>query len=94
MKTIILLNLVILLLTGCISTRERMINAGYNPSYVDGYCDGESSGYFAARNPYYQFRKDTYRFDADSQYRQGWTDGYDTAKTGYQSVGQMLGPVN
>lgn len=75
-----------LMFTGCVSTHDTLIKAGHDPAYADGFSDGEESGYFAARNPYCRFTKDTHRFDSDSQYRQGWNDGYDAAKTHYQSL--------
>lgn len=37
-----------LLLTGCQSAHEQMIEHGYPPAYADGYGDGCSSGRQAA----------------------------------------------
>lgn len=76
-----------LLVAGCVSTREQMQAAGFNPAYIDGYCDGESSGKYAAGNPYTPFIKNTYRFEKDNQYQQGWTDGYSTGKSQYEALG-------
>lgn len=73
-------------LTGCATLREQMTAAGYDPSYIDGYEHGHSSGYVAAGHPWYSFQKDTYRFDSDSQYRQGWNDGFQVAKGQYESI--------
>lgn len=79
-----------LLVAGCMSTREQMQAAGYNPAYVDGYCDGESSGQYAAGDIYSPFIKKTYRFEKDSQYQQGWNGGYSTGKGRYEAARAAL----
>ena len=61
---------------GCTSTRNRFIEAGYDPVYVDGYEDGRTSGYFVARGHSSRIKKDTRRYDGDAEYRRGWDDGY------------------
>ena len=61
---------------GCTSTRERFIQAGYDPAYADGYEDGHSSGYHVARGRPVQTKKDTYRYSSETEYRRGWDDGY------------------
>lgn len=78
--------------TSCTSdgTRNQMLRQGYDPSYSSGFADGESSGYVAAGHPYYRFTKDTKRFESDSQYRQGWNDGFQVAKGRYDAIGQSM----
>ena len=61
---------------GCTSTRERFIEAGYHPAYADGYEDGHTSGYYVARGRALRTKKDTYRYDRETEYRRGWDDGY------------------
>lgn len=56
------------------------------PAYQDGYVDGCSSGTKAAGNPYYTFKKDAARFDANKLYKQGWTDGFNVCKGKYDSI--------
>ena len=85
-KSIVLFGLIILSLGGCISLREQMLNRGFPAAYVDGYEQGRASGYVAAGHPYYQFQKEPYRFEQDSQYRQGWNDGFQVAKGSYESL--------
>jgi hypothetical protein len=77
---------------GCPPTinREQWIKAGYDSNYVDGYEDGQYSGYVAAGHPYSHFQKNTYRYENDSQYRQGWNDGFAVAKGSYESIGRSL----
>jgi len=80
--------LILLSIVGCNTNdvRTQMINRGFSASYSDGYADGCASGYVAAGHPYYTFTKDTYRFETDSQYQQGWTDGFNVAKGSYESI--------
>jgi len=80
----------ILLIAGCppIINRVQWIAAGYDPAYVDGYVDGQYSGYVAAGHPYSHFQKDTLRYENDAQYRQGWNDGFAVAKGSYESIGR------
>ena len=57
----------------------------YAPAYADGYEDGTSSGYNAARGRPSGVRRDTYRYESDTDYRQGWDDGYSVSKRDYHS---------
>jgi hypothetical protein len=82
--------LLIVLTFGCASQRAQMEAAGYDPAYIDGWEDGWGSGYVAAGHTWYKFHKDTHRFETDSQYAQGWTDAYNTAKGRYEAVGRSL----
>lgn len=91
MRIIILL--VALALAGCATERlqrERNQLAGQPEEYKDGYVDGCSSGTKAAGNPYYSFKKNAMRFDADKLYAQGWTDGFNVCKADYESIGRAL----
>jgi hypothetical protein len=54
--------------------------------YIDGHGDGCRSGYNAAGNPYFKMTKDPARFASDPMYAQGWTDGYNTCKSRYESI--------
>lgn len=83
----------LIFLTGCAADRlaaERRNLAGHPIEYQDGYVDGCSTGTKAAGNPYYEFRKDIRRFDADRLYAQGWTDGFNICKANYESIGRGL----
>jgi len=73
------------------STRERMLQRGYDPAYVDGFTAGESSGHAAGGNMYTPFTKDTHRFEDDSQYKQGWTDGFQYGKGRSESTDRAMG---
>ncbi|NPA24926.1 MAG: hypothetical protein GXO34_03765 [Deltaproteobacteria bacterium] len=66
----------VLLLAGCVSQRESMIEQGYPPAYAAGFEDGYHSGKKAAGSYLDQFKKDVHRFQTDPQYAQGWNDGY------------------
>jgi len=87
----ILFVLLTIFLAGCApSIREQMAASGYDPKYIDGYEHGWGSGYVAAGHPYHKFIKDTHRFESDSQYQQGWTDGFNTAKGRYESIQRSM----
>ena len=45
-------------------------------AYKVGFRDGCDSGRVSAGNTSFIFKKDVVRFDEDSLYQQGWTDGY------------------
>lgn len=57
------------------STRPTYNLAGYPPAFKDGYVDGCEK----AKGSAYGF-KDEKRFTADSQYRVGWSDGFDICR--------------
>ncbi|MFK3683027.1 hypothetical protein [Pseudomonas sp. NPDC088890] len=65
-----------LLLAGCQSTHEQMVNQGYPPAYADGFQDGCSSGRQAAGLMVGDFRKDVPRYLHNRQYESGWDDGF------------------
>jgi hypothetical protein len=92
LSSVIFLSSVLFFASGCnqMSIREQMTVAGYEPSYIDGYTDGHSSGYVAAGHPYYKFLKNTRRYESDSQYKQGWEDGFRVSKGQYESIQRMM----
>ncbi|NMQ21408.1 hypothetical protein E4P82_20690 [Candidatus Competibacter phosphatis] len=61
---------------GCATQKETMIKEGYPLSYAEGFDDGCHSGNKAGGSLFDQFKKDTRRFEQDSQYAQGWSDGF------------------
>lgn len=67
---------VALLLAGCETTHDQMVNRGYPPAYADGYQDGCSSGRQAAGLMVCDFHKDVPRYLHDRQYETGWDDGF------------------
>lgn len=76
------------LLAGCATDEsliDRQVGAHQPQEYKDGYGDGCDSGYVAAGNPYYKFRKDVTRYGADNLYKQGWDDGLNVCRSDYQS---------
>ena len=66
----------LLLLSGCATQKETMIKEGYPLSYAEGFDDGCHSGNKAGGSLFDQFKKDTRRFEQDSQYAQGRSDGF------------------
>jgi DNA-binding transcriptional regulator of glucitol operon len=80
-----LLILLVTLLAACQSKNLREAQ-GQPPAYQDGYHQGCDSGYVAAGNDSYQFRKDVKRFAQENYYQQGWTDGYNSCKSKYESI--------
>jgi len=67
---------VLLASAGCVSQKESMIKQGYPLSYAEVFDDGCHSGKKAGGSLFDQFKKDVGRFDKDSQYAQGWSDGF------------------
>lgn len=71
---------VILLLPGCTTKRQELLNEGYPLHYADGFEDGYHSGKSAAGNMFEGLKKDVARYEKDRQYAQGWTDGFNQGK--------------
>jgi len=61
---------------GCLSTHDAMVRDGYPLAYADGFDDGCHSGHKAGGSLFDQFKKDVRRMNADTQYAQGWSDGF------------------
>ncbi len=76
----------LLFLGACVSERETMIKQGYPPAYADGYEDGCHSGAAAGGSILDQFKKDIRRFSTDSDYAQGWNDGFKQCKAKQEAM--------
>ena len=87
-RIIIIMLLMVTLLSGCYMTmdrkfrsrREQMLNQGQSVEYIDGYDAGYVSGQWADNYTYCHFKLNPHRYDSDSQYKQGWDDGYRDGK--------------
>ena len=95
MKTthLILLTLtcsLILILTGCVSQRDAMVQQGYPLPYADGFDDGCHSGKKAGGSMFDQFKKDVRRFQTDKQYAQGWSDGFRQCETEQEALDRQI----
>jgi hypothetical protein len=66
----------LLLLSGCATQQETMLKEGYPLSYVEGFDDGCHSGNKAGGSLFDDFKKDVTRFSLESEYAQGWSDGF------------------
>ncbi len=75
-----------LILSGCVSQRDTMVQQGYPLSYADGFEDGCHSGKKAGGSMFDQFKKDVRRFQADPQYAQGWSDGFRQCETEQEAL--------
>lgn len=62
-------------LTGCESTRERMLAQGYPAPYASGFEDGCGSGRQAV-GALGEFRKNVPVYLDDRKYATGWDDGF------------------
>ncbi|MCL1141825.1 hypothetical protein [Shewanella gaetbuli] len=82
----LLLVLVALSVTACVSTRDTMIEQGYPLAYADGFQDGCDSGNKAGGSLFDQFKKDITRFNSDTDYAQGWSDGFRQCETEQESI--------
>lgn len=80
----------LLLLSGCVSQRDSMIQQGYPMSYVDGFDDGCHSGKKAGGQMFEQFKKDVKRFETDSQYAQGWSDAFRQCETEQEALERQM----
>ena len=76
--------------SGCTSQKENMIKQGYPLSYADGFDDGCHSGNKAGGSMFDQFKKDVRRFEVDSQYAQGWSDGYRQCETEQEALQRQV----
>lgn len=74
--TALLSGLLLMIFSGCVSQTETMVKQGYPLAYAEGFEDGCHSGKKAAGNMFDQFKKDINRFNTDTQYAQGWSDGF------------------
>ena len=63
------------------SQHDSMVSQGYPLPYADGFDDGCQSGKNAGGNIFDQFKKDVRRFGQDTQYTQGWSDGFRQCET-------------
>ncbi len=75
---------------GCVSQRDSMIKQGYPLAYADGFEDGCHSGKKAGGSMFDQFRKDVDRFGKDTQYAQGWSDGYRQCETEQEALQRQM----
>lgn len=76
--------------SGCVTQKETMIKQGYPMSYVDGFDDGCHSGKKAGGSMFDQFKKDVRRFQKDTQYAQGWSDGFRQCETEQESLQRQM----
>ena len=76
----------LLLLPGCATQKETMIKEGYPLPYADGFEDGCHSGRKAAGSLFDQFKKDINRFESETQYAQGWSDGFRQCESEQEAI--------
>lgn len=72
----LVLSAAVAILSACASPAPTGANvnlAGFPPAFRSGYADGCSSATATTK-------KDTARFRTDTQYAQGWRDGFDICK--------------
>ncbi|WP_119968485.1 hypothetical protein [Shewanella japonica] len=80
----------VVILTGCQSTRDTMIEQGYPLAYADGFQDGCDSGNKAGGSLFDEFKKDVNRFNQEQDYAQGWTDGFRQCETEQESIQRQV----
>ncbi len=78
------------MISGCVSQKESMIKQGYPLAYADGFDDGCHSGKKAGGSMFDQFKKDVNRFQKDSQYSQGWSDGFRQCETEQEALQRQI----
>ncbi len=77
-------------LSGCVTQKESMIKQGYPLPYADGFDDGCHSGKKAGGSMFDQFKKDVPRFEKDTQYAQGWSDGFRQCETEQEAMQRQI----
>jgi len=90
MNRMLIIFLVAISFSGCISQKETMIQQGYPLAYADGFDDGCHSGNKAGGSLFDQFKKDVNRFENNSQYAQGWSDGFRQCETEQESLQRQV----
>jgi len=80
----------LVIVSGCISQKEVMINQGYPLPYADGFDDGCHSGKKAGGSMFDQFKKDVNRFGKDARYAQGWSDGFRQCETEQEALQRQI----
>ncbi len=80
----------LVVLSGCVSQKESMVKQGYPLAYADGFDDGCHSGKKAGGSMFEQFKKDVNRFQKDSQYSQGWSDGFRQCETEQEALQRQM----
>ncbi len=78
------------LLSGCATQKETMVKQGYPLPYADGFDDGCHSGKKAGGSLFDQFKKDVRRFESDSQYAQGWSDGFRQCESEEEAIQRQV----
>ena len=76
----------LVVLSGCATQKELMVQQGFPLPYADGFDDGCHCGKKAGGSLFDQFKKDVKRFEEDSQYAQGWSDGFRQCETEQESI--------
>ena len=67
-------------LAACGSVEDALIERGLPPAYAEGYADGCASGKEVAGGLFAKARKDASRYDTNSQYAQGWNEGFEECR--------------
>ena len=80
----------VIALLGCVTQKESMVKQGYPLAYADGFDDGCHSGKKAGGSMFDQFKKDVIRFQQDSQYAQGWSDGFRQCETEQEAMQRQI----
>jgi hypothetical protein len=81
-----------IVISGCAtqSQHDTMVSQGYPLAYADGFDDGCQSGKNAGGSIFDQFKKDVKRFGEDTQYTQGWSDGFRQCETAEEASQRQI----
>ncbi len=77
-------------LGACASERDLLLEQGYPVAYADGFEEGCHSGKKAGGALFEEFKKDVNRFEADSKYAQGWSDGFRQCESEQEALDRQI----
>ncbi len=80
----------IIIISGCATQKEIMIQEGHSVAYAEGFDDGCHSGKKAAGNMFEHFKKDENKFERLGKYAQGWSDGFRECESEEEAMDRQI----
>lgn len=80
----------IIILAGCASQKEILVQEGHSLAYAEGFDDGCHSGKKAGGNMFESFKKDEDSFAKHGKYTQGWSDGFRQCESEQEAMDRQI----